>query len=114
MHTDKTAIWGAGVLSNLAFEKRFYSLFLDLIQIVQPTHCVLCPVPGVQLSESLTWHIRAVIIEMRRAVPDGLAVFDNAGLTVISGLVGMDTPKIEEPISMYVQDIDDINNNLDK
>jgi len=81
VYTDETSTCGAGVLCSLAGKERVYSFFLDLIEVVYHGHFVLCPVPGVQMFEFLAWHIRAVIAEMRWSTPDGLAVFDEAGLT---------------------------------
>jgi len=81
VYTDETATCGACVLCSLAGKERVYSLFLDLIQVVYHGHGVLCPVPGVQMFELLTWHIRAVIAEMRWAGSDRFTVFDEAGLT---------------------------------
>jgi len=81
VYADESATCGAGVLCSLAFEKRVHSFFLDLIQVVQHTHCVLCPVPGVQMFEFFAWHIRTVIAEMSWAGSDGFTIFDETVLT---------------------------------
>jgi len=65
VYADETATWGIGVLSSLARKERVHSFFLDLIQVIQHTDCVLCPIPDVQMFEFFAWDIGTVIAEMR-------------------------------------------------
>ena len=84
VHTKQASAHVTGIYFILMHQKRVKAQILNLLQVSDHAHSVFSAISGIQLFQSLTWHLFTFITEMGSIILDSWTVENTAWLTRLS------------------------------